>query len=283
MVESGPEVTRSCTVEGDSALDKTKDASQSNRSRDDEEPSAGHSRDQTDDDEMAEPERRVTRGLLVKGGPADGKAGRVKVMVSKRQQDARKKREKLLKLYAMQAEAPSTRGKDEIMAEIWRSREPKPLEDDKLLTKNDVLQLEDYLVCTSQINPKASIDSRAKVLAKEVIGVWTKCKVTSQPFDKVKNKCKYLLKSKINRVKHKRNKKQMDKQMGAPLMPNGEELLDICECRCFEDLDAKAIHPESCACETEEGTRKDPWRVTEGSLDFYVDQRTTRRRTAVLD
>ena len=204
-------------------------------------------------------------------------------MVSKRQQDARKKREKLLKLYAMQAEAPSTRGKDEIMAEIWRSREPKPLEDDKLLTKNDVLQLEDYLVCTSQINPKASIDSRAKVLAKEVIGVWTKCKVTPQPFDKVKNKCKYLLKSKINRVKHKWNKKQMDKQMGAPLMPNGEELLDICECRCFEDLDAKAIHPESCACETEEGTRKDPWSVTEGSLDFYVDQRTTRRRTAVLD
>ena len=75
----------------------------------------------------------------------------------------------------------------------------------------------------------------------------------------------------------------MDKQMGAPLMPNGEKLLDICECRCFEDLDAKAIHPESCACETEEGTRKDLWSVTEGSLDFYVDQRTIRRRTAVLD
>ena len=207
MVESGPEVTRSCTAQGDSALDKTKDASQSNRSRDDEEPSAGHSRDQTDDDEMAEPERRVTRGLLVKGGPADGKAGRVKVMVSKRQQDARKKKEKLLKLYAMQAEAPSTRGKDEIMAEIWKSREPKALEEDRLPTKNDVLQHEDYLVCTSKINQKASIDSRAKVLAKEVIGVWTKCKVTPQPFDKVKNKCKYLLKSKINRVKHERNKK----------------------------------------------------------------------------
>ena len=75
------------------------------------------------------------------------------------------------------------------------------------------------------------------------------------------------------------------------MVPNAHQLLDICECRCFEDLDtkhfkdsdAKHIHPDSCACETEEGIRKDPWSVTEGSLDFYVDQCTTRRRTAVLD
>ena len=210
-VESGHRGTRGSRADGDSAHGKTKDVSQTKRRRVDEEPTPGHSKDLTDDNEKDEHERRATRGLLAKGGPADGTAGRVKVIVSKRQQAANEQKKRMLKLWAMQAEAPTTRGKEDIMAETWKSREPKRLEEDQLPTKNDVLRHEYYLVCEGKINPRGSYESRAKVLAKDVIGVWTKCKVTPQPFNKVKQKCRYLLESK---KKHSYNR-----QEGAPMVP----------------------------------------------------------------
>ena len=72
--------------------------------------------------------------------------------------------------------------------------------------------------------------------------------------------------------------------MGDPIIPNGDQLLDIRKCRCFEDLDAQPIHPNSCDCRKEDKPheRADIWSETEGSLDFYVNQRTTQEWKAVF-
>ena len=135
---------------------------------------------------------QLTRGYLAVSGSAIGTSGQVKVNISKRQQAANFKRERLLKLWAELAEAPTMRGKEQIMDEIWKSREPKPLAHDQLPTKNDILLHENYLVRLGKINPRASTVSRAKQLAKDIIGVWNNCKVKTLPFRNVQDKCKYL-------------------------------------------------------------------------------------------
>ena len=128
-------------------------------------------------------------------------SGRVKVTISKRQQAANKNAERLLKLWAKLAEAPTPRGKEAIMDEIWKSRESKPLPQDQLPTKNDILLHENYLVRQGKLRASASMVSGAKVRATDVIGVWTRCNVKTLPFRKVQDKCKYLLEA---RVKHKK-------------------------------------------------------------------------------
>ena len=102
-----------------------------------------------------------TISLLAVSGSATGTSGRVKVTISKRQQAANQKAERLLKLWAMMAEAPTARGiqaiREEIMDEIWKLRLPMPLEQDQLPTKNDILKHEDYLVRQGKMNPTAPL------------------------------------------------------------------------------------------------------------------------------
>ena len=91
-----------------------------------------------------------------------GAKGRVKVIISKRQDAANKKKERLKELFAKLSEGPPTRENDRIMDEIWRSREPKPLAQDQLPTKNDVLLHENFLVRHGLMQPRASMTSRPK-------------------------------------------------------------------------------------------------------------------------
>ena len=57
------------------------------------------------------------------------------------------------------------------MNEIWKSMEPKPLAEDQLPTKNDILLHENFLVCQGKLHATALMVSHAKVLAKDVIAV----------------------------------------------------------------------------------------------------------------
>ena len=95
------------------------------------------------------------------------------------------------------------------MNEIWKSREPKPLAEDQLPTKNDILLHENFLVCQGKLHANTPMVSHAKVLATDVIGVWTRCNVKTLPFRKVQDKCKYLLKTKVKHVKHQKKGKQL--------------------------------------------------------------------------
>ena len=98
-------------------------------------------------------------------------SGRVKVTNSKRQQAANKKADRLIKLWSKLAESPIKRGKEEVMNEIWQSMEPKPLAEDQLPTKNDILLHEKFLVCQGKLHATTLMVSHAKVLAKDVIAV----------------------------------------------------------------------------------------------------------------
>ena len=195
-------------AKGDSAHAKT--VNQSVGPDDLEETMPGPSSLHNPSDEIEkEPMQKVTRGYLAESGSAVGTSGRVKVIVSKRQQAANKSAERLLKLWAKLAEAPTARGKEAIMDEIWKSRESKPLPQDQLPTKNDILLHENYLVRQGKLRASASMVSGAKVRATDVIGVWTRCNVKTLPFRKVQDKCKYLLKTKVKHVKHQKKGKQL--------------------------------------------------------------------------
>ena len=69
-----------------------------------------------------------------------------------------------------------------------------------------------------------------------------------------------------------------NRQLGAPPVPNCDQLFDISKCPCFaKGMAAADIKLEGCSCQPKQnpdGPDKPVW--TKESLAFYADQRTTR-------
>ena len=136
-----------------------------------------------------------------------------------------------------------------------------------LPTRRDVLLHERFLIDQGKFKMKDPYAFRARLLTTAIRKVWEDCGVTPKEFRSVLDKTKKLLIAKSNW-----DNSQMGRLAGSPLVPDEGHLFDISSCKCFPDgTDMSGFTLEGCTC--------NPRIWDEKSLDFYGDQRTTRKKT----